>query len=81
MVNPSPVTTRSNVGAGRFSIVRFKGDKEKADTVYNGYKPLTPDDVANVTHYTTTLPKHVNINDLVLMPTSQASSTVFHKED
>jgi len=64
-----------------FSIVRFKGDEEKANNVYNGYQPLTPDDVANVTYYTTTLPKHVNINDLVLMPTAQASSTVFHKED
>ena len=64
-----------------FSIVRFKGDKEKANNVYNGYNPLTPDDVANVTYFTTTLPKHVNINDLVLMPTAQASSTVFHKKD
>lgn len=63
-----------------FSIVRFKGDKEKAGSVYDGYKPLVPDDVAEVTYYATTLPDHVNINDLVLMPTAQASSTVFHKE-
>ncbi len=62
-----------------FSIVRFKGDQEKSDSVYNGYQPLMPDDVANVIYYTTTLPAHVNINDLVLMPTSQASATVYNK--
>lgn len=62
-----------------FSIVRFKGDEEKAGKVYDGYKPLLPEDVADVTYYTTTLPDHVNINDLVLMPTAQASSVVFHK--
>jgi len=63
-----------------FSIVRFKGDEEKASSVYNGYKPLEPEDVAEVTFYATTLPAHVNINDLVLMPTAQASATVFKKE-
>ncbi|MFK5854519.1 MAG: SDR family oxidoreductase [Bacteroidota bacterium] len=63
-----------------FSFVRFKGDQEKSDSIYKGYNPLLPDDVANVIYYTTTLPKHVNINDLVLMPTAQASATVFNKE-
>ncbi len=63
-----------------FSIVRFKGDKQKADSVYDGYNPLRPEDVAEVTYYATTLPDHVNINDLVLMPTAQASATVFHKK-
>lgn len=62
-----------------FSIVRFKGDKNIADSIYNGYQPLLPDDVANVIYYTTTLPEHVNINDLVIMPTAQASATVFNK--
>lgn len=62
-----------------FSIVRFKGDKEKADSVYNGYKPLLPNDIAEIAYYTTTLPNHVNINDLVVMPTAQASATIFNK--
>lgn len=63
-----------------FSVVRFKGDEDKAAGVYNGFKPLNPDDVADVIYYTATLPEHVNINDLVLMPTAQACSTVFHKD-
>ncbi len=62
-----------------FSMVRFKGDMEKAGVVYNGYKPLDPEDVAEIAHYVTTLPPHVNINDMVIMPTAQASSTVFNK--
>lgn len=63
-----------------FSLVRFKGDKQKAESIYNGFQPLSPDDIANVVYYTTTLPSHVNINDLVLMPTAQASATVFNKD-
>lgn len=63
-----------------FSEVRFKGNKERAKSVYNGYIPLHADDVAEVTYYVTTMPKHVNINDLVIMPTAQASATVFNKE-
>ena len=62
-----------------FSMVRFKGDKERADNVYKGYQPLTPEDIAEVVFYSTSLPAHVNINDLVIMPTAQASATVTHK--
>lgn len=62
-----------------FSVVRFKGDQEMADNVYKGYKPLNPSDVAEAIYYVTTLPEHVNINDLVIMPTAQASSIYFHK--
>ena len=62
-----------------FSLVRFKGNQEMASKVYNGYFPLNPDDVANAIYYTTTLPSHVNINDLVIMPTAQASATIFNK--
>jgi len=63
-----------------FSNVRFHGDNERASTVYKGYEPLRPEDVAEIVFYTTTLPKHVNINDLVLMPTAQASAVIMHKE-
>lgn len=63
-----------------FSNVRFHGDEERAKSVYKGYEPLRPEDVAEVVYYVTTLPKHVNINDLVLMPSSQASAVIMHKE-
>jgi NADP-dependent 3-hydroxy acid dehydrogenase YdfG len=63
-----------------FSIVRFKGDEQKAKSVYDGYEPLHPEDIADVCYYVTTLPAHVNINDMLVMPTAQASATVFHKE-
>jgi len=62
-----------------FSIVRFKGDQATADNVYKGYTPLQAEDVAGVVHYVTTLPDHVTINDLVIMPTAQASAVNFHK--
>jgi NADP-dependent 3-hydroxy acid dehydrogenase YdfG len=63
-----------------FSLVRFKGDKTRADNVYNGFQPLTAGDVAEAVYYVTTLPAHVNINDLVLMPTAQASAVNFYKK-
>jgi len=63
-----------------FSLVRFKGDKQKADTVYKGFTPLKGEDIAEAVFYCTTLPTHVNINDLVIMPTAQASANHFHKK-
>ncbi|MBE0649821.1 MAG: SDR family oxidoreductase [Bacteroidales bacterium] len=63
-----------------FSIVRFKGDHGKADAVYKGFEPLHPEDIAEVAWFVTTLPANVNINDLTIMPTAQASAGVFHKE-
>lgn len=62
-----------------FSLVRFKGDASQADKVYEGYTPLSAEDVANVVYYTTTLPAHVCINDLVLTCTAQANSVYLHK--
>ena len=63
-----------------FSIVRFKGDRQRADNVYKGFTPLDPSDVADAVYFVTTLPDHVNVNDLVLMPTAQASSMHFNKK-
>ena len=63
-----------------FSEVRFKGDKDRAGKVYTGFEPLHAKDIAEVIYYVTTLPNHVNINDLVIMPTAQASATVYRKE-
>lgn len=62
-----------------FSMVRFKGDTDRAEGVYKGFHPLLPGDIAEAVFYVTTLPAHVNINDLVIMPTAQASATVMHK--
>jgi 3-hydroxy acid dehydrogenase/malonic semialdehyde reductase len=56
-----------------FSIVRFKGDKEKADSVYKGVKALTAEDIAGVIFFCATLPDHICINDLSITPTQQAA--------
>lgn len=63
-----------------FSVVRFKGNEEAAKKVYEGYQPLSAKDVASVIYYTTTLPAHVCVNDLVLTSTNQASSVHFNKK-
>jgi hypothetical protein len=63
-----------------FSIVRFKGDKEKADSVYNGVKALKAEDIADIVYFCATLPAHVCINDLSVTPTQQAGvGKVFKK--
>jgi len=62
-----------------FSQVRFKGDKEAAANVYKGYKPLQAEDISNAVLWITSLPAHVNINDMVIMPTAQASPGYWHK--
>jgi NADP-dependent 3-hydroxy acid dehydrogenase YdfG len=63
-----------------FSIVRFSGDAERAKKVYEGVKPLSPDDVAESVLYCATRPAHVNINELIIMPTIQASTTHIIRE-
>jgi serine 3-dehydrogenase len=59
-----------------FSVVRFRGDADRAESVYKGLQPLTPDDVAEAVHYCATRPPHVNIAEMIVMPTAQASATV-----
>jgi len=56
-----------------FSLVRFRGDEEKAKAVYKGIEPLTGEDLANVIYYCATLPAHVCINELSITPTQQAT--------
>ena len=63
-----------------FSVVRFHGDKEKADAVYKGFQALKPEDVADAVFYIANTPQHVNINDLVIMPTAQASAMVIDRD-
>ena len=57
-----------------FSLVRFHGDAEKAKKVYEGYQPMTAEDIASLIHYVTTLPPHLCINDLVVTSLAQANS-------
>lgn len=57
-----------------FSLVRFKGDDQQAAKIYDGYQPLSAEDVAEVIYYTASLPPHVCINDLVITCTAQANS-------
>jgi 3-hydroxy acid dehydrogenase / malonic semialdehyde reductase len=62
-----------------FSEVRFHGDTERAERVYQGVTPLTPDDVADVIFFCATRSPHVNINEVVLMPVDQASATLVNR--
>lgn len=71
-VNPGLVQTE-------FSEVRFKGDSPRASAVYKGFQPLTPEDIAEIISFVISRPAHVNIADLVVMPTDQASSTIVRK--
>ncbi len=67
-INPGMVETE-------FSIVRFDGDTERAKKVYENIVPLKPEDVAETIYWMATRPAHVNINDLIIMPTIQANAT------
>ena len=57
-----------------FSLVRFHGDAEKAKSIYKGFQPLSAEDIAETIYWTASRPAHVNINDLVIMPTVQADT-------
>ena len=71
-INPGAVETE-------FSLVRYKGDAQKADATYTGITPLTAADVAGIIFYCCTLPAHVCINDLTVTPTQQADGIYIHK--
>lgn len=64
-----------------FSIVRFKGDEQTAQSVYEGYTPLYAEDIADTVYFAATRPPHVTLNDIVIMPTAQASATNLKKEN
>lgn len=63
-----------------FSYVRFHGNKEKADSVYKGIKPLTGDDIADVAFYAANAPAHVQIAEVLVLATHQANGSVIHRE-
>ncbi len=62
-----------------FSEVRFHGDKEKADNVYQNVKPLTAMDIAEIILFTANRPSHVNILDTIVLPVQQSSATIVHR--
>lgn len=72
-INPGLVNTG-------FSTVRFKGDKVKADATYNGLEPLYAEDIAEVAWFMLSRPAHVNISDVIVLPTAQASATVVKRD-
>lgn len=63
-----------------FSIVRFGGDTEKAEKVYSGLTPLYAEDIADVIYFAVTRPPHVTLNDIVIMPTAQASAAIVNRK-
>ncbi|MBL0330219.1 MAG: SDR family oxidoreductase [Bacteroidetes bacterium] len=67
-INPGMVETE-------FSIVRFNGDEDRAKNVYKGLQPLLPEDIAETVYWVASRPAHVNINDIIIMPTVQANAT------
>lgn len=71
-VNPGMVETE-------FSEVRFKGDKDRAKEVYKGLTPLDGYDIADIISFVLSRPQHVNINDILVMPTAQANGTITHR--
>ncbi len=62
-----------------FSEVRFRGDQSRAQAVYQGYTPLSPDDIADAVLYAATRPAHVQIAEVLILPTAQASTTLVHR--
>jgi 3-hydroxy acid dehydrogenase / malonic semialdehyde reductase len=72
MIAPGMVDTE-------FSEVRFKGDKSKADAVYQGFEPLQAEDIADAIYYMASRPAHINIGDIVITCTAQATSSIVFK--
>ena len=62
-----------------FSMVRFRGDADRAKAVYQNLKPLTPDDIADTVLFCATRPQHVQIAEMIVLPTAQASTTLVHR--
>lgn len=63
-----------------FSVIRFRGDQSKADAVYDGIRPLTGEDIAEVVYYAASAPAHVQIAEVLVMPTNQATGTVCYRK-
>ena len=73
MVVPGMVETN-------FSVIRFRGDKDKADNVYKGIRPLTGEDIAEVAYFAASAPEYMQIAEVLVMPTNQATGTIAYKK-
>ena len=71
-IHPGAVNTE-------FSTIRFKGDKQRADKVYEGFEPLVAEDIADIIYFMVSRPKHVNIADVLIFPVNQAAATIIAK--
>jgi len=74
MVSPGLVETE-------FSNVRFKGDDDRADTVYKGIEPLTAQDIAEIILFIANRPEHVNILDSIVLPVNQSSAQMVYRDE
>ena len=63
-----------------FSVVRYRGDKQTADNFYKGIRPLTGEDVAETVYFAASAPEHIQIAEVLLMPTNQATGTISYKK-
>jgi NADP-dependent 3-hydroxy acid dehydrogenase YdfG len=63
-----------------FSLVRFKGDQQRADKVYSGFTPLVANEIAEAVYFAVSQPPHINIQDMLIMPTAQANATMIHRD-
>ena len=63
-----------------FSVVRFRGDQDKADNVYKGIHALSGDDIAEVTYFAASAPEHMQVAEILVMPTNQATGTIVSKK-
>lgn len=63
-----------------FSVVRFRGNKEAADNVYKGIRPLSGDDIAEVVYFAAAVPQHIQIAEVLVMPTNQATGTIVNRK-
>jgi 3-hydroxy acid dehydrogenase / malonic semialdehyde reductase len=75
--------TNINPGAAEteFSLVRYKGDQEKATSVYKGFEPLLAEDIAEIAYFAASRPRHVVLNDIIVTPLAQAAAAYMHKEN
>ncbi len=75
----------TSVGPGaaetEFSVVRFKGDTERAKKTYMGYEPLKAEDIAEIVYFAATRPPHVVLNDIIVTPLAQANTFYFHRKN
>lgn len=76
ITNIAPGAVQTN-----FSLVRFKGDKERADKIYEGFEPIKPEDVADAIIYAINAPKNVTLADIVLYASVQSSPTTIYRNN